>query len=176
MVHIPNNIKPYIKNKKDMNIVHIIRKNDLTLPHTYYSSVLQNKHYIYSFTSNETAKKCVNFLKHYRLKNNKYPDVYGNNHELILEDCKQPILENDIYIDIDTISSLKTRCMINNIGLIAINEFDYIYLDFFLNQRNVFNLNISGIDLLEGEEIDYNKQLEHLKYLIKINDEDEDEH
>jgi hypothetical protein len=156
MIHIPNNITPYLINKKDMNMVHIIRKKELKQADTYYTSVLQNKHYIYSFTNTETAKKCVQFLKHYRLKNNKYPDVYGNNgYEEIGH--KQPILENDIYIDIDIISALKTRCIDNNIGLMAINEFDYIYLDFFLNQRNVFNLSISGVDLLEGEVVDYNK-------------------
>ena len=58
--------------------------------------------------------------------------------------------------------------MLNNIGLLAINEFDYTFVDFFLGRRNVFNLSMSAVDLLEDEKINRAKQVEHYNYLLEI--------
>ena len=181
MINTPNNFKTYVKNKRDLNIIHVIRKRDIKDPQKswwnhekgqdkYYSGFLQEKHYLYSFTEQHSAEKCLEFLKYYNLKNNKYPDLLGND-ERIFNIYKSVIHEDsydDIYIDKFTVQSLKMRCMLNNIGLLAINEFDYIFADFFLGQRNVFNLSMSAVDLLEDEKYNRGKQVEHYNYLLDI--------
>ena len=58
--------------------------------------------------------------------------------------------------------------MLNNIGLLAINEFDYTFVDFFLGKRNVFTLSMSAVDLLEDEKFNRAKQVEHYNYLLDI--------
>ena len=174
MINTPNNFKTYVKNKRDLNIVHVIRKRDLKDPQKswwthengedkYYSSFLQEKHYLYSFTEQHSAERCLAFLKYYNLKNNKYPDLFEND-----EGVFHGKETDDIYIDSDFVGSLKMRCMLNNIGLLAINEFDYTFVDFFLGRRNVFNLSISAVDLLEDEKINRAKQVEHYNYLLDI--------
>ena len=48
----------------------------------------------------------------------------------------------------------------------GITTFDYTYCETFLGKKDVFNLTVSGIDLLEDEKLDYSTQLDHLNYLL----------
>ena len=172
MIKTPNNFKTHVKNRRGINIVNVIRKKEFIHPQqnwwkpgkiedTYYSSVLEDRHYIYAFTRQTAAERCFQFLKYYRLKNNKYPDLYGKN-----ETSLYTTQEEDIYIDSDTIHALKERCLVNNIGLLAIHEFDYTFVDYYLGQRNVFDLSFSAVDMLEDEILDHEKQIEHFNYLM----------
>jgi hypothetical protein len=43
---------------------------------------------------------------------------------------------------------------------------DYTFIDSFLGQKNVFNLSISAIDLLEDISLDNSEHIEHLNYLL----------
>ena len=127
----------------------------------YYSSFIENKHYIYSFTNPESARKCLQFLKEYNAKYGFYPDLYGDT-----SGCKPP--NGEIYIDAEILDSLSYRCMVNSASLFGISEFDYTFVDSFMGQKNVFNLSISGIDLLEQNDNQFDKdlQIEHFNYLM----------
>ena len=158
--------------KKQSNIIYIIRKKKLKymnwweLPgvdtDTYYSGVLHGKQHICSFVDETAAKNCLSFLKKYKVLNNTYPNPYEKDISLSKKD------NGDIYIDIDTIFSLKTRCLLNNIGLMGISTFEYTFCETFLDKKNVFNLTISGIDLLEEQELDNTTQIDHLNYLMEL--------
>jgi hypothetical protein len=177
MIYPPNNFKTHVKNHKELNIVNVIKKKEFLHPQKnwwkignpnitddkYYSSILEDKHYLYAFTKLSAAERCYEFLNYYRTKNNKYPDLYGENNSDLYE-----VEPEDIYIESDTAHSLKHRCMVNNIGLLGINEFDYTCLDYYLGKRNVFNLTFSAVDLLEDEVVDYKKQIQHYNNLFEI--------
>ena len=177
----PNNYKDGPNIAKQDNIIHVIRKTNIssiqkswwsprTREDNYYSSFLQDKHFIYSFTDSESAKRCLEFLNEYKSKYNGYPDLHKNKFtENNTNNFTEPIVDNDIvYIEQDILMSLKYRCQVNNASLLLINKFDYTFSDTFLIHRNFFDLNISGIDILENEPINYDVQVEHYNYLIEM--------
>ena len=71
-----------------------------------------------------------------------------------------------VYIDEEYLEGLKQRCLLNGIGLIGISNFEYTFIDHFLTKKNVFNLNVSAIDLLENENINCDQQIDNLNYLL----------
>ena len=98
-------------------------------------------------------------IKKYKLINGKYPQHVSTNTQQIDQ-------ESEVYIDLEPIESLKTRCLLNNIGLIGITNFEYTFYETYLNQKNVFNVTMSGSDLLEKETIDSETKIDHLNYLL----------
>jgi hypothetical protein len=130
----------------------------------YYSSMLNDKQYIYSFLTPASAENCLSFLKKFKEVNKRYPDLSDER----LKIRKPNQSDFNIYIQDETIWSLKERCLCNNIGLVGITFFEYTYVDSFLGQKNVFNLSISAIDLLENESLDKEGQIEHFNYLLDI--------
>ena len=125
----------------------------------YYSSVFNDKQYIYSFTDQSVAEKCKNFIEHYKSVNNRYPTLSNS----IIND---PSDNFDIYLEDEIIELMKERCLLNGIGLINIIDFDYTYSKTFLDYNNVFNLNISAIDLLENEICNQERHIDNLNYLL----------
>jgi hypothetical protein len=126
-----------------------------------YSSRINEKVYMYSFLNLETAKKCFEFLKKYKEVNGYYPDLHGKH----IKRVKEPI-ENYIYIDDENLINLKKSCLLNGVGLIGISNFEYTFIDSLFGQKNIFNLNISAIDLLEHNTLDNSEHIEHLNYLL----------
>ena len=126
---------------------------------TYFSNILEEKHYVYSFLNPNAVHRCYAFLKKFKEIKGTYPDLYDG-----LTFNKEK--EGDIYIETDTLYALKYRCLLNNIGLMGLTTFDYTYCETFLGKKDVFNLTISGIDLLEDEKLDYPTQIDHLNYLL----------
>lgn len=155
------------------NILHVVRKKTLLRNDdywsksqrdrdNYYSNVLEEKLYLYSFLNNQSVQRCYSFLQKYNSVNGRYPSTCVNKNPTIFEEnC-------EIYIDADTRYSLEHRCLLNNIGLMGITTFEYTYCETFLERKNVFNLTVSGIDLLEDEEPDNITQVNHLTYLFRL--------
>jgi hypothetical protein len=128
---------------------------------TFYSSILNEKQYICCFYNNKNAEKCMEFLKKYKEINHRYPDLHGNKKALHYIEQNE-----ELYIDIQSVHFMKSKCLLNNIGLIAITNFDYNYIERILGQRNVFDINISTIDLLDSELLGKDKYIDHLNYLL----------
>lgn len=129
---------------------------------SYYSGLLDDKHSIYSFLYEKSANDCVSFLKKYKEIHNKYPNLYNST----LSKLEQP--GSQIFVDIETVPSLQKRCLLNNIGLIGITNFDYLYFDKFMDRKNIFDLSISAIDLIPNKVKEEFKvdQIENLNYLL----------
>ena len=125
-----------------------------------YSGIFNEKQYIYSFLTLESAKRCFEFLKKYNEVNGHYPDLHGKKY------IKDISGKESIYIDDEKLFTLKKKCLINGVGLIGISHFDYTFIDSFFKQKNVFNLSISAVDLLDDISLGKAEQVDHLNYLL----------
>ena len=63
---------------------------------------------------------------------------------------------------------LKKRCLLNGIGLIGISEFEYNFVETFVGAKNIFNLNLSAVDLLQNEECKNFEYIDNLNYLLQF--------
>jgi hypothetical protein len=155
-----------LNNKTTIKVIKSTKKNNNKINSIkYYSSLLnENKQYIYSFTCNEACNRCFQFLKSYKNHYNRYPDLAINSKikKIKSED------NVDIYIGYEILDEFKERCLINNIGLLGINNFEYTYVDNLLNTKNIFDLSISAVDLLENEEIDEQLIINNLNVLFYL--------
>ena len=169
-----NNYNHNNYNNIQNKMVTVIRKRQLTKPSQswwshgpnqdrYYSSYLQDKHYLYVFQDNEVTKKCLQFLKTYNIKYDRYPDL-SNNDSI----CSNNDETSEIYIDSEILMSLMYRCTVNNIGLFRVDHFDYQFNNSILGKGSSYNIDISGLDLIEDEELNINRQIKHYKYLMDL--------
>jgi hypothetical protein len=126
----------------------------------YYSSILDDKQYIYSFLDTTSSENCLSFLLKHKEIYNRYPDLHSSELFRNNEDC------DPIYIDTENYSLMAQRCLINNISLIGISNFEYTFYERYLDKKNVFNVNISAVDLLENQILDTTEQVENLNYLL----------
>jgi hypothetical protein len=158
------------KQIKKPNILHVIRKKPFLKQSSwwslekendrYYSSILNDKRHIYSFLDSGSSKNCLSFLQKYKQVNNRYPELNC----LLSKEEEQ----GEIYIEQETIYALRTRCLLNNIGLIGISSFEYTFYEKYLSQKNVFNISMSAIDLLENESVLPIEHIDNLNYLLDI--------
>ena len=143
------------------SVVYVIRKKNTPQmswwknnSDTYYSSILNEKRTLYTFFSNESATNCLSFINKYKLINNKYPPG---------DSLMEP---GELYIDSDTVFYLQHNCLLNGLGLVGITAFDYTFCKTFLDKKNVFNLTVSGVDLLENHDLGIPDYVSHLNYLL----------
>ena len=73
-----------------------------------------------------------------------------------------------IYIDYEPTDALIQRCLINGVGLIGISEFEYNFVETFVGAKNIFNLKVSAVDLLENEECKLFEYIDNLNYLLEF--------
>jgi len=122
---------------------------------TYYSSILGNKHYIYSFQDKKDAMKCMDFLNSHKNLFFKYPSLLKDT----VETNNKYSINSDIYLEQEDLLIVKNMCLVNNIGLINITNFDYT----FVLKKKCFDVNISGTDLLVDEKIpDFKDYIDNL--------------
>jgi len=169
MISIPTNIMTYARSKRPPFVKIIKQRKSESEKSIWcspdqsdkiYSSMFNGKQYIYSFLTTESSKTCFQFLKKYREVNGRYPDLHGS------QNLKDISNTNSIYIDDENLIALKNKCLVNGIGLIGISQFGYTYIDSLFGQKNVFNLSISAVDLLDDVSINNQEQIEHLNYLL----------
>ena len=130
----------------------------------YYSNIIEEKHYIYSFLNENSTNNCLDFLHKFKKVNGEYPGLITNNKLKLLKKIADE--EYDIQYDYETFVSMKERCLTNGIGLIGVVNFNYTFIDSFFGSKNVFNLHISAVDLLENEQPNYQRQIKNLNYLL----------
>jgi len=152
-------IKVIRKKKININFWSSLNKDD----DLYYSSVMKyknrDKHCIYSFFNETASKNCLSFLEQYYKIYNKYPELYGQQFQKYNDTM-------EVYIEDETLENMRYRCLLNNIGLVGISSFEYIFLEKFLDKKNIFDISINAVDLLENEEIDVITHIDHLNYLL----------
>ena len=123
----------------------------------YYSTTLDDKQYICSFIDNECSNKFKKFIDHYKAINNRYPNILNE------KELNNDSDNFEVYIEDEILDLMKERCLLNGVSLIGIVDFDYTFTK---DKLNVFNLNISAIDLLEYEATDHDRQIDNLNYLL----------
>lgn len=136
----------FTQNKvKQPGIVKTIRINDgiknaWWLNSDYYSLNFNDKQYIYTFLTRESADNCICLLK--------------------------KMYRDDFYVDDEPTHLMKKRCMLNNIGLVGVTDFNYRQTSTFFEQTDLYMLNISCIDLLADQKLDIDEYVDNLNFLL----------
>ena len=163
-IRLPNTLKPRGIIKKPNVLKLIKQQNQLheswweenpAMDH-YYSGMFENKHYIYSFLDIKHANTCQEFLEKHKKLYGRYPCVLDNKP---LKFCNN---ELPIFIEDETLESMKHRCLLNGIGLLGINHFSYTFIDSYFSQKNIFALSISAVDLLKDHDLGITDKIRHL--------------
>ena len=120
----------------------------------YYSSFIDGRQCVVSFMNDKSASRCIQFLNEYRDKYSVYP-VLG-------EDLRQSRINqvpHDVFLQTMEIEKLQTQCILFNVGLVGIDNFDYkLHLskftlefgaaDLLLNQQQTIQMNIATLNAM----------------------------
>ena len=144
MIIIPNSIFTYTK-VKPPSIIKTVKKtnyakNSWWLNSDYYSLNFNEKQYICTFLTRGSADNCIYLLK--------------------------KAYKEEFHVDEEPLHLMKKRCMLNNIGLIGITDFNYTHTYGIFQTNNVFILNISCIDLLADQKLDIDEYVDNLNFLL----------
>ena len=165
---------------KAPNLVKVIRKKELyNGEHSwwapkletdkYYSSILNEKHFIYSFLTSYAARNCYSFLNKYKEVNKKYPENELNNTLSTSKDQLQNVTSTSsgIYIEDESFEKLKRQCRLNGISLLGITKFEYTYEDSVYLKKNIFDITMEASEII-SEDISYADQIKNLNYLLLL--------
>ena len=106
----------------------------------YYTSIISDKHYLYSFENRQLARKCTEFLGEYKHRYDKFPPIDSDSYttpELIEFYKRTPIediIRAELSIGVENTNNLISTCQSLNLDLLIISSFNY-------------KLNINKIDL-----------------------------
>ena len=122
----------------------------------YYSSILNEKHYIYSFLTSYAARNCYSLLNKYKEVNKKYPENELNNKLTTSKDQLQNVTSTSsgIYIEDESFEKLKRQCGLNGISLLGITKFEYTYEDSVYLKKNIFDITMEASEII-SEDISY---------------------
>jgi hypothetical protein len=133
----------YIELKKCSKIKYIKSNTKI------YTSRVNNEQVMYSFINEISANNCKQFLKVYKDIHGKYPD---NNNSSVQ-------FSNEIItIEEETIGSLQNTCLLLNIGLLGITDFNYSF------NRGLVNVDFKAANLIT-EDLEELKQSEQFNYV-----------
>ena len=133
----------------------------------HYTSIINNKQYMYAFFEQKNANRCINFLSEYKHKYGKWPTIdnyyineFNEKTELqLIEPSKRDNISNirqTISIEEYPIDFLQHVTKMTNIQIMAITEFDYSLYnskidisfkggEFLMNDENYDKLNSQAI-------------------------------
>jgi len=145
------------------NIVKVIRKRGdywNSYP-KYYTSVLNERHYVYCFFNARDVNRCYDFLEKYKSVNGAYPSSFRYNKLSEAEDFQ-------LEIDSESLIGLKKRCLLNDVGLIGVKDFKYNFIDKTFYKKNIFQIDFDAVDLLDGEpEPHHFEYIDNLNYILQ---------
>jgi hypothetical protein len=137
------------------------RVNVITYNKCYYTSLINNKHYLYSFKNAGIASKCVDFLKVYKQRYNMYPPI--NNEEYVpIKILSKKTTDDEIHISTENVNNLLTLCGSTNMELLILNNFDYS-----MGSNNI-DVDFSAIDI-KPENVEFCNQF-NVAYLDTLYD------
>lgn len=83
----------------------------------FYTSTINDNRTMFSFMNTQSALRCTNFLTH-------YAEVYG---KFPGSTCIPINLDTSLTIQEVDIKKVQNTCLLLNLGLIGITEFDYTF-------------------------------------------------
>jgi len=132
------------------------RVNVVTYNKCYYTSLINNIHYLYSFKHAGIASKCVSFLSDYKRRYNMYPPI--NNEEYIpIKIPSKKTTDEELHISTENVNNLLTLCGSTNMELLILNNFNYTI------GLNDIDVEFSAIDI-EPKNIEFCNQF-NISYL-----------
>jgi len=136
----------YIELKKCSKIKYIKSSNKI------YTSRVNNEQVLYSFINEISANNCMKFLNVYKNIHGKYPE----------NDNSSIQFSNEIItLEEETIGSLQNTCLLLNIGLLGITDFNYSF------NRGLVNVDFKAANLIT-EDLEELKQSEQFNYVKKF--------
>ena len=133
----------YIELKKCSKIKYIKSSNKI------YTSRVNNEQVLYSFINEISANNCMKFLNVYKNIHGKYPE----------NDNSSIQFSNEIItLEEETIGSLQNTCLLLNIGLLGITDFNYSF------NRGLVNVDFKAANLIT-EDLEELKQSEQFNYV-----------
>jgi hypothetical protein len=133
----------YIELKKCSKIKYIKSSNKI------YTSRVNNEQVLYSFINEISANNCMKFLNVYKNIHGKYPE----------NDNSSIQFSNEIItLEEETIGSLQNTCLLLNIGLLGITDFNYSF------NRGLVNVEFKAANLIT-EDLEELKQSEQFNYV-----------
>jgi hypothetical protein len=121
---------------------------------TYYTSLIDNKHYLLSFRNKEIASNCASFLAEYKHRYNMFPPINSENFkptEILDIDERIPvdeIITKDLRIVPEYTNYLLTLCNSLSLELLILNDFKYrITQDTTDIDFSAYNLKIEDLDI-----------------------------
>jgi len=106
--------------------------------------------------NDQSAEKCIQFMNEYRDKYSVYP-VLGE--ELRVNKKVRTDSTHDVSLQLMSVEKLQTQCMLFNVGLVGVDNFDYqlniskFTLDFgaadlLINQQQTIQMNIATLNAM----------------------------
>ena len=133
----------YIELKKCSKIKYIKSSNKI------YTSRVNNEQVLYSFINEISANNCMKFLNVYKNIHGKYPE----------NDNSSIQFSNEIItLEEETIGSLQNTCLLLNIGLLGITDFNYSF------NRGLVKVDFKAANLIT-EDLEELKQSEQFNYV-----------
>jgi hypothetical protein len=132
---------------------------------SYYTSLVNNKHCLYSFKNNHNAVKCANFLAEYKHRFDTFPPINSDEYipksvELSKRKPIYEILHQELQIITEKTNDLLSLCGSTGLELLILNHFEYN-----LNSE-LADIKFSAINIQPTEE-DYSSQL-NIEYLNSL--------
>ena len=124
----------------------------------YYSSFIRERQHIYSFIRDEPLRNCAKFISDYKRYYKKYPPIDNLSPRLTTRREKY----DNVHVEVADTEVLQRHCLMYNVGLIAIDKFDYIF------REGMFNISISADNILPPINIKERKNL--LNYALLLDD------
>ncbi len=135
-----------------MSRLFLIRKANM-----YYSDIIDGKHYIYGFTNNRTALKCIEFIQYYKKRHNRFPCTERT---YALKYVKNMETE-PLYIEKSLTDDIVFDCLVNGLHVMSISEFDYTK-DF--NEE----VSLTGQDLTSEMTVPEYEVVKNLDYIFSL--------
>ena len=132
-------------------MIYIIRQRNTR---TYYSDILDDRHYIFGFTYKKHASVCNRFLNDYKKSYGRYPST---SQKMLYTNFI--FTQNTTCIEEVDVEEMKMRCVVNGLNLFEIHNFDYQF---------IHEINFSGTNLTEGLEVSPMYIRSHLNNILSL--------
>jgi len=120
---------------ENVNVIVSVNKYKFTAktPTKYYTSIINDKQSILSFATDQPTKQCAQFISMYRSRYGHYPSMCNDD---IDKHTKNPFAKKRKNIDLreelviiqESSEELIKKCLLTNLGLILIHEFNYSFV------------------------------------------------
>ena len=140
----------YLELSRLSNVRYLINNNKI------YTTSVNNKTTMYSFMDLQSATNCKSFLTNYKKFYGNYPGK--NAKEMEWNGTERTEWNEQLEVEEDTIGNLQNTCLLLNIGLLGITQFNYSF-----NNKQC-NVELQAVDLIT-DDLEKFKETDDFRYI-----------